>query len=138
MDEESVIAGAVAAASSLQNMMHTFDSDGEQDDQEPDGLFSDLTVEEEEEEREKQLRRSYPRPEYWRSTWGKWVLKLRELNAAEGGVDPECREAVQFAGALPHPFRVVREHHGDGRHHLPVFNQRRCGQGLPTRGTQGV
>ncbi|CAB1114515.1 unnamed protein product [Ectocarpus sp. CCAP 1310/34] len=108
MDEESIMAGAAAAASSLQNIMHTFDSDGEHNDQEPGGSFGDLLVEEEveeeEEEREKHIRRSYPRPEYWRSTWGKWVLKLRELNAAEERLDPECREAVQFAGTFRIPF----------------------------------
>ncbi|CAB1097411.1 unnamed protein product [Ectocarpus sp. CCAP 1310/34] len=58
MNEESIIAGAAAAASSLQNIniMHTFDSDGEHDDQEPGGLFGDLLVEEEEEEEEEEER----------------------------------------------------------------------------------
>lgn len=98
--EVSAMVGAAAAASSLQNMMHALESDDD-DALEPDGLFG---VGEVEEEREKQIRQPYPRPEYWESTWGQWLQRLEELSASEGGLDSQCREAVQFVGAFRIPY----------------------------------
>ncbi|CAN0128698.1 unnamed protein product, partial [Laminaria digitata] len=60
--------------------------------------------EEEDGEQPKQTRQSYPRPEYMESEWGQWLKALRELDAADGGIDPECREAVKFKEHFRVPY----------------------------------
>lgn len=102
VDDESVMAvmaGGAAAASNLQNMQSVMLGLADADVA-PGLLFEE--EEEEDEEKPKQIRRSYPRPDYWGSVWGGWLRRLRELSAAEGGLDPKCREAAQFKGT----FRV--------------------------------
>ena len=56
-----------------------------------------LEEEEVEEKRPKLQRRAYTRPEYMASTWGRWLLKLEDLSAANDGFDHVCREARDFA-----------------------------------------
>ena len=49
------------------------------------------------EEKRKQTRRAYPRPDCMASAWGQWLQKLQELSAAPDRLDPACREARDFA-----------------------------------------
>lgn len=70
VDDESVMAvmaGGAAAASNLQNMQSVMLGLADADVA-PGLLFEE--EEEEDEEKPKQIRRSYPRPDYWGSVWG--------------------------------------------------------------------
>ena len=60
--------------------------------------------EEEDGDGPKETRRSYPRPEYMESEWGQWLTRLRELAAAGDGIDPACREAVNFVENFRVPY----------------------------------
>lgn len=105
MDDEAVMAAGAAAVATLQNMQSVMlgvATDG-------DDVAQGLAFEEDtgaEEEKPKHIRRSYDRPDYWGSVWGGWLRRLEELEAGEGGLDPSCREAVQFKGAFRVPYSL--------------------------------
>lgn len=100
------MAAAAAAVTHLQSMTHSFLYD--------DGLggggdldaMGDFWGEEEDAEKPKETRRSYPRPEYMESEWGRWLTALGELAAAAGGIDPDCRDAVRFVEHFRVPYEV--------------------------------
>lgn len=108
IDDDSamaVLAGGLAATSNLQNAQSVLN-----------GLLPGggaagggwLAEDEEDEEggKPKQIRQSYDRPNYWGSVWGEWLQGLRELSAADGGLDPECREARNFKGTFRVPYEL--------------------------------
>ena len=97
----AVMAAAAAAVTHFQSMTNNFLLDDDDDD---DGLggggddgVGDWWMDEEEDgDKPKVTRRSYPRPEYMESERGPWLTAPRELAAAGDGIDPACREAVNF------------------------------------------
>lgn len=103
------MAAAAAAVTHLQSMTHSFLLDDDDDDGLGGGgdldAMGDFWNEEEDADQPKETRRSYPRPEYMESEWGRWLTALREL-AAAGGIDPDCRDAVRFVEHFRIPYDV--------------------------------
>ena len=106
MDDDAVMAAVAAGAAAASNLRHMQDfiagAAGARDVA-PEVLFEE--EQQEEGSKPKQVRRAYPRPDYWGSAWGGWLRELKELSAGEDGLDPKCREAVQFKST----FRVKYE-----------------------------
>ena len=88
--------------------------------------------EEVEEKKSKLPRRAYTRPEYMASTWGQWLLKQKDLNAANDGLDHACREARDFASH----FRV--SYHGSSQARVFRMYPRRRGPALPPAQAEGA